>query len=247
MLRAIALLTISAVLMFAGAVWAEDLVPEAAAFFGNVQVDATNGTSTWETPQGAMLGTDVYSNVLSAPNFGFSSTSLTAQWGDRVLMTGTGLLSEHVFSIFNAGTSAGPLLTANVTVAFYDFNTSTFLGGYSTAVNFGAGLGIGFYSLVTVSALDPLLINLNVADILVIQTVTAKTGTANRLGIASLDPVTIGSSPNTMYINASTVGPAGFYNIGNPPQNANPAYRFNVMQPVPVQSTTWGAVKALYR
>ena len=50
-----------------------------------------------------------------------------------------------------------------------------------------------------------------------------------------------------MYINSSTVGPAGYYNIGNPPQNANPAYRINLLQPVATEPTTWGKVKNLYR
>jgi hypothetical protein len=79
------------------------------------------------------------------------------------------------------------------------------------------------------------------------QQVATKTGTANRLGIASLDPPTIGSSSNQMYVNASTVGPAGFYTIGNPPSNANPGYRINLSQPVDAKATTWGAIKADYR
>ncbi len=247
MQRAIALLSLAVVLMFAGAVYAEDLTPETATFSGTIQVDMSNGASTLN-PASTLVSTDVYSNVLSAANFGFSSTSLVAQWGDRCITTGIGMLSEHVFSIFNAGTSAGNLLTANVTVSFFDAVTSAPLGAYATSVNFGAGLTPGFFSLVTVTGLDPLLINLNVTDIIVIQTVTAKTGPANRLGIASLDPVTIGSSANTMYINATTVGPPGFYNIGTPPLNANPAYRIGVtMAPVSTETKTWGSIKALYR
>ncbi len=248
MQRAIALLSIAAVLMFAGAVSAEDLVAESAQFAGTIQVDM-DGNSTM-TPASTLVSTDVYSNVLSAANFGFSSTSLVAQWGDRCTTTGIGMLSEHVFSIFNAGTSAGLLLTANVTVSFFDAVTSAPLGAYATSVNFGAGLAAGFFSLVTVTGLDPLLINLNVTDIIVIQTVTAKTGPANRLGIASLNPVTLGSSTTQMYINASTVGPPGFYNIGTAPNftPAHPGYRIGVtMAPVATETKTWGSIKALYR
>lgn len=192
--------------------------------------------------------TTIYDNTSGAANFGFSSTDLASQWGDELFTTGTGLLSTHKFTIFNAGTSAGALLTATVSVAFFDAVTSVPLGSYSTNINFGAGLNPGFFSIVTVTGLDPLLILLNTTDIITIQQVTAKTGAANRLGIASMTPFVIGSSPGTMYINSSTVGPAGFYTIGNPPLPANPGY-FIAVNPPPVSTTskTWGTLKKLYR
>lgn len=201
-------------------------------------------------PQAPNMLTGIYDNTASAANFGFSSTDLTAVWGDRLFTTGTGILSTHAFTIFNTGTSAGVLLTANVGVDFYDSATSTFLGGYTTNVNFGAGLGLGFYSIVNVPSLDPLLINLTTTDIIVLQTVLSKTGPANRLGIASLNPVTLGASPGSMYIAASTVGGGvpGFYNIGNPPLPANPGYALAVNPPpVSTKPTTWGRLKNLYR
>lgn len=91
-------------------------------------------------------------------------------------------------------------------------------------VNFGAGLNPGFFSTINVSALDPLLINLNVTDILVLQRVVAKTGTASRLGIASKNPPTVGSSP------------------------ANPIYQVGVSPP-PVSTVckSWSQLKKLYR
>ena len=189
-----------------------------------------------------------YDNTASAANFGFSSTDLAADWGDRLFLVGTGMLSEHKFTIFNTGTSAGPLLTANVAVDFFDAVSSAFLGGYTTNVNFGAGLGLGFYSIVTVPGLDPLLINISTTDIIVVQSILAKTGAANRLGIASLNPPTVGSSVSTMYINATTVGAPGFYNIGNPPLPANPGYSLSLVDPpVPAKTSTWGRLKQLYR
>jgi hypothetical protein len=191
-----------------------------------------------------------YDNSASPANFGFSSTDLAADWGDRLLLVGSGMLSEHVFTIFNAGTSAGVLLTANVAVDFFDAASATFLGGYTTNVNFGAGLPVGFYATVTVPGLDPLVINISSTDIIVIQTLLGTTGAANRLGIASLDPITVGTSPISMYIAASTVnaGTPGFYNIGNPPLPANPGYRLSLVDPpVPAKTSTWGGLKKLYR
>ena len=191
--------------------------------------------------------TTIYDNTPGAANFGFSSTDLSSQWGDELFTAGTGLLSTHKFTIFNSGSSGGPLLTATVGVSFFDGVTSALLGSYSANVNFGAGLPPGSFSIVTVPSLDPLLILLNTTDVVVLQQVTAKTGAATRLGIASMTPFVVGSSPTTMYINSSTVGPAGFYNIGNPIQPANPGYFIAVnLPPVGTQSKTWGRLKQLY-
>lgn len=190
----------------------------------------------------------VYDNTLSAANFGISSTDLSAVWGDELFATGTGLLSSQRLSLYNPGTSAGPVLTATLGVTILDAGTSALLGGYSVSVNFGAGLNPGSYSLVTVTGIDPLLINLTTTDLVVLQRVVSFTGTANRLGIASLNPPTVGSSPGTMYITASTVGggSAGFYTIATGP--ANPAYQIGVIPPpVGTVSRSWGELKKLYR
>jgi hypothetical protein len=194
------------------------------------------------------LNATVYDNTASAAIFAVSSTDLASQWGDELFTTNTGILSTMVFSLFNSGSSAGPLLTANVAVSLFDANTSALLGSFNTNVNFGAGLPAGFYSLITVTNLDPLVINLNVTDIVVIQSVASKTGAANRLGIASLNPPTVGSSPNDMYISSLTVGGGvpGFYSFQNGP--ANPGYQIQVaLPPVGTHPTSWGRVKKLYR
>lgn len=194
--------------------------------------------------------TTVYDNTTAAANFGLSSTDPLAKWGDEIFMTGTGLLSTHKFTIFNGSGAGLNLLTATVSVSFFDAVTSIMLGGYNTNINFGAGLPPNFYAIVTVTGIDPLLINLNTTDVIVLQTITAKTGTATALGIVSLDPPTIGTSPNTMFIQASTVngGVPGFYSIGNPPVPANPGYQVGVNDlPVPVGKGTWGRIKQMYR
>lgn len=210
------------------------------------------GTGLQYTPRGKTteLAGDVYNNTnpQAAANFGFSSTDLASIWGDRVTTTGTGILQENDFTVFNTGSSAGPLLSASFNIALNDGSSLAALGGYTTGVVvFGAGLNPGFFSIITVTGLGGLNINVNTTDVLMRQQVATKTGLANRLGIASLDPPTIGSSTNTMYISSSTVGPAGYYNIGNPPLNANPGYRINVSAPVPVSRKSWGSVKNLYR
>jgi hypothetical protein len=215
-------------------------------FAGN-QIGTLDGVGKGAVPNVDVTSV-VYDNTASPAIYAVSSTDLAAIWGDRMLTTGTGVLNAFTMSIFNSGSSAGPLLTAQVQVLFYDAVTSGFLGGFNGNINFGAGLNPGFYSLATFSNLDVLAINLGVTDIVVTQTITSFTGTGNRFGIASLDPVTVGSSATSMYIQASTVngGTPGFYTFGNGP--ANPGYQIVVtVQTVGVESGTWSGVKELFR
>jgi hypothetical protein len=226
-----------------------DLLPETAQYFGTLRVNIANGNETWAVnPNGVDLAGDVYNNTNpQAPaNFGFSSTDLASIFGDRVTTTGTGLLQENDFTVYNSNTSAGPLLTAQYLISFYDGPSSTLIGQYLANLNFGTGLPAGFFAIATLTSLGPLSITLGTQDVIVTQQIVSKTGTANKLGIASLDPPSIGSSTNTMYINSLTVGPAGFYNVGNPPLNANPGYRINVSTAVPTHNGSWGQVKAMY-
>ena len=194
------------------------------------------------------MQTVVYDNTASAANFGFSSTDLTARFGDQLLTTSPGLLSSQTFCVYNSSSSAGTLLTAVVGIYIYDTATSTLLGSYTVNATFGTGLPPGYYSLLTVTNLDPLNILIPVTDIIVIQTINSFTGTPTRLGIVSLDPPTVGASPTSMYIQASTVngGVAGFYTIAAGP--ANPAYQLTLAtETVGVAPTTWGTLKGLYR
>ena len=191
--------------------------------------------------------TTIYDNTSSTALFGVSSTDLASIWGDELLTTGTGLLSTHKFTLFN-GSSSGNLLTCTVSVSFFDAMTSAPLGGYSTNINFGAGLPPGFFSTITVAGLDPLLIVFSTTDLVVTQRITAKTGPATRLGIASLSPPLIGSSPTSMYISSSTIGGGvpGFYTFTA--GNADPGH-FLAVNPPPVGTTSksWGTLKKLYR
>lgn len=215
---------------------------------GHAYVNLSTGSVSWNRVMPSTLaGVDVYSNLASPVNFGISSIDLAAEWGDRVTTTGVGAVDEIDFTVFNSGTSAGNLLTASFAVTFYDGPSFTLLGGFSTvSVGFGGGLPPGYYTYVSVVGLSPLAINLNATDAIVVQRVLNATGTADRLGVVSQDPPTIGSSITAMYINASTVGPAGFYAV--PGQNANTSYRVNVIPPpVPAPTTSWGRIKSLYR
>jgi hypothetical protein len=222
---------------------------EGGTFYSHIYVDM--GTGMQYTPKGfvTQLAGDVYNNTnpQATALAGFSSTDLNAQYGDRLTTTGTGILQENDFTIFNSPSSAGPLLSSTFNIALFNGTTSALLGNYSTgAVTFGAGLAPGFFSVITITGLSGLNINVNTTDVIMRQQCGTRTGTANRLGVVLLDPPTIGSSTNTMYINATTVGAAGFYNIGNPALNANPGYRVNVAQPVPAGTRSWGAIKAMY-
>lgn len=206
---------------------AAELYPRPA---GHIYVNYATGATT-TVPVG--VG-DVYNNQTTV-TAGFSSTDLAAVFGDRVTMTGAGFLDQIDFTVFNSGSSGGPLLTATFNLNFYDGTLPplpTPLGTFTTApVTLGGGLPAGSYTIITVTALSGLGISLP-TDVLLTQTVTAFTGTSTRFGVVFADPPSIGSSllpvPNSFYAQATTVGGGtpGYYTIAAP--NGNIVYRINV-------------------
>jgi len=221
--------------------------PEPARYFGHYLRDAVTNNATWSGGPVTDATGDVYNNTnpQSPANFGFVQTDLSTIMGDRVSTTGKGTLNENDFTVYNSSSSAGPVLTAVYAIRFYDASSLSLLGGYNTSINFGGGLPPGFFAIITTTNLLPAAIVLNTQDVLVTQQIVSITGTASAVGIASLDPPNIGSSANTMFLSSGSI-PAGYYNIGNPPLNANPGYRINVDQSTPAMPSTWGHVKSLY-
>ncbi len=158
----------------------------------------------------------VYSNLQSGftADRAFSSTDLTAVFGDQLTTAGTGTLQDFSFNLFNSGTSAGTLTSATVSFSFFRVSDGGALGSFN--VNTGTiALNAGFFTTFNVTGLGGLGVNLDSTDIIVLQTVTALTGAANRLGVVSTTPNSVGSAVPQLYIDASTVGGGvpGFYNI----------------------------------
>jgi hypothetical protein len=178
-----------------------------------------------------------------------SSTDTLAGWGDELLSADTGTLDENDFTVFNSQLSAGPLLSAAFDIFYYRApEPFDFLGTYTTSViHFGSGLPVGFYSIVTVTGLSALHINLDTTDLLIVQQVHSHLGPATRLGVVLMSPpAAVGANTSDMYIAASTIGPPGFYNVNGVP-SADPGYRVAVLEPVPVNGKTWGSIKGKYR
>lgn len=216
---------------------------------GDLNIDyVTQSTST--LPSAVQTLSVVYDNstAASATLLAFSSTDLASTWGDELFTTAQGTLSNFIFSVYNSGSSLGPLLTANCAISFFDGTTFAPLGGFTTNVNFGTGLNAGFFSTITVSSLDVLGILLTNTDIIVTQQVLSKTGTANRLGFVSRNAPTVGSSTTSFFASSATVGGgvAGWYTSASGPVNA--IYRVTVADlPVPAKTSSWGRIKSLYR
>jgi hypothetical protein len=239
-------LATAALCAWAGAATAQVVAEPLGAFAGHfVHDQVTKRTHLVPTAPSA-LPVVVYDNTASPALFAISSTDLTATWGDQLATTGTGTLQETTFAFYNSSSSAGPVLTANIGIDFFDANTFAAIGSFTANFNFGGGLTPGYYTLATVTGLEPLAIDLLTTDVIVTQTVLGLTGTASRLGIVSFDPPTVGSSGPDMYIDAATVGAAGWYTVAA--GNANPGYMLSVVTaPVPTGKSSWGAVKNLYR
>jgi hypothetical protein len=226
-----------------------DMQP-APTFMGHAYYDLTTGNTTWEVGPGDQASTpfadvDVYKNTANAPLGGIASTDFTSIWGDQVTTTSTGILDQNDFTVVNA--AGGPLLTVSCNITLIDGGSNTALGGYTTGViNFGAGLPVNNYATITVSGLAALNINLTTTNIIMIQSIASHTGACSSAGVAVLNPPpTVGTGSAAMYINSSTIGPAGFYTLNGVPE-ADPGYRIAVLQPVPTKATTWGGLKGQY-
>ena len=202
-----------ALVALAGVAMADVVSPEDLQFGGSVVTDIYGNTQTG-TNRG---GTVIYSNTASAANAGTSSLDLNTRWGDSLHMTGSGVLDEFSLTVFNSSSSGntGSILTYEVEVLFYRLADTSFVGGFSGTINFGAGLNPGFYSVVTFTGLSGLGIDLDTADVLATQKRLSHTGTSFRMGVASLVPVTIGSSDLSFYKDDPSSPPAGFYTFSS--------------------------------
>lgn len=181
-----------------------------------------------DSPINRYVGT-VYSNTGGTANAAISSTALNSIWGDEMTTVGTGTLDSMAFTVFNSGSSGGVLASAVVTVNFFRAGDSSFVGGFSIAP-FAFNLSQGFFTVLTVSNLSGLGINLDTTGLIVTQQASSVVG-ATRIGVAMMQPVAIGASGPTMYINSSTIGPAGFYNLtsGGVPIDADVGYRMDTI------------------
>lgn len=236
-----AVLTLSAL---AGAA-AADIVAEDAQFAGSVVTDIYGN----HQESGYRGGTAVYSNIGSAANAATSSSNLTTRWGDRLNMTGSGVLQEFSLAVFNStsGGNTGSILTYLVDVQFYRQSDSSLIGGFSGNINFGTGLNAGFFSTVTFTDLAGLGIDLDTADIFVTQQRLSHTGTSNRMGVASLSPITIGSSPVDFYRDDPSAPPAGFYVFSGGTVPADLAYQVVVPAPAAASLLGFGGLLAARR
>lgn len=212
----------------AGVVSADVIVEENLQFGGHIITDVYGNT------QSHTRGTNVtlYSNTSSAANVATSSLDLNTRWGDTLNMVGTGVLDAFSFTVFNSASSGntGVINTYDADVRFYRASDFSFIGGFIGQIDFGpAGLATGFYSVITFSGLGGFGINLDTADIVATQARTAHTGASFRMGVASLNPVTIGSSPVSFYRDDPSAPPAGFYVFSGGTTPAQLGYHVEVL------------------
>jgi len=215
---------------------AADIVAEDSRFAGSVITDIY-GNLRETTARG---GDIVYSNTGNPANAATSSSNLNTRWGDRLNMTGTGVLQDFSFTLFNStsGGNTGSILTAQVELRFFRQSDSSYIGGFSGNVNFGAGLNPGFYSTITFTDLAGLGINLDTANIFVTQQRLSHTGASTRMGVASLAPINVGTSPVDFYRDDPSAPPAGFYVFSGGTVPGDLGYR--VVVPTPAAASLLG-------
>lgn len=221
------ILSALALVAIAGVASADVIVEENLQFAGNIITDVYGNT------QSQTRGTNItiYSNTSSPANVATSSLNLNTRWGDTLNMVGTGVLDAFSLTVFNSASgNTGVINTYDVDVRFYRANDFSFIGGFIGQINFGInGLSAGFYSVVTFTGLAGLGVNLDTADVVATQARVAHTGGSIRMGVASLFPVTIGSSPVTFYKDDPSAPPAGFYVFSGGATPADLGYRVDVI------------------
>jgi hypothetical protein len=189
----------------------------------------------------------VYSNFLSGPTAGYSKPA-GAQIGDELFMTQGGILNAVGFSVYNSGTSDGPLNTADLTLDFWNY---TGIGwGYDKVgtlvfdnYDFGAtGLPPGYYTTLTFGDIaSSQTINLS-DDILAVLTLSDFTGGATKAGQVLYDPPTVGSSDDNFYMNDLAAGGTSdgwFWFGGSPVANFGWSIEVNNVPPVPEPATAF--------
>lgn len=168
--------------------------------------------------------TTVYDNLDGNLNVAFGSEDLGATFGDDLELSDTGLLSEITFGIANFATNSSPLDTFDIALDFFTFATPTsdpvYVGTVNESIDFTdggaeAGLAPNTAGLATLTGLEDEGIILGSTDVVVLQTTSNVTGGTNRLGVISLDPISVGDAIPQLYIDADDVngGQAGFYNL----------------------------------
>jgi hypothetical protein len=209
----------------AAAAWATVVVEPIGSlqYAGHLYVDAVTGQTLDSVPVSRFVG-DVYQNTEApaAANTGISSTTLNTIWGDEVTTIDVGTLEELSFTVFNSGTSGGVISTLQIAFQFSRAADSSVIGGFNGNVNFGAGLDPGFFSIVTFTNLSTLAtpIVLDTTNLFIDQQRVSHTGPSARMGVASLVPINIGSSPDSYRLNLASSTVAVPANVG---------YRVNVI------------------
>lgn len=198
------------------------------------RIDAMTGAMTVDGGFGSRA-TAIYSNTAGTANFGTSSNSLGAIWGDEMTTTGTGTLDELQFGVFNSttGGNTGLFQNATATISFFRASNGSALGSFNVNIT-NAGLTAGFFTIFTVTNLSGLGINLDTTGIIMTQQLSGVTGGTNRMGVVSMQPVAIGSTGTSLYVSGAANiggGAAGFYNFGNPVLNGALAAQISIPAP----------------
>jgi hypothetical protein len=216
--------------------------------FGHVFVDYATGVTSSIAPRVDLVTADVYDNLESPGNFGVVSSDANAVWGDSLTITQKGVVESITISVLNANDNGTPLESATFQVTLLDAATHLDLADLVFGATFTSGLAPGFYALVSITGLGGAVIPITVNTYqLVIQQKVLSASGPTRLGVVSLTPPTIGSSPASMYVAAVGAfgGVPGFYTFATGPANPGCDLKFNVV--VPVTPMSWGRVKQLYR
>lgn len=238
-----ALLAITLAIALSHAAIAQVSIEPVRGCFGRLVLDAATGAAHFSRVDDASSLQVVY-NAFTAPmNFGISSSNNAVVWGDSVLLVRSGTLDEIVLNLYNSLGSYATLDSASLAVQIEDPATNSLLGSWTMRADFVpyGGLPNGYYVLLGISGLSAQPVSVG-GWLVVKQRVLSSPGYPFAgLGVASLSPPGVGSSPPSMYSSDTP----GFFTISGTP--ADLGYRLVADVVDATTPVSWGRLKHLYR
>ena len=244
----VAAITTALIATFAAPAAAQFRVEPIRGFAGHLVVDARTGTSRWLPAVPSTSTIDVYDNLESPGNFGVASSDPNAIWGDSLTITQTGIVESITITVLNSNASFSSLISAQFLVTLRDAATPVDIANFIFGATFDGGLPPGFYAIASITDLGSAVVpvEIHTHDLVIEQSVMSSAGTS-LLGVVSLTPPTVGTSPPSMFVSASNAfgGVPGFHTFAQGP--ADPGYDLKLNVVDAATPVSWGRVKRLYR